>query len=277
MTRIPATSDLALVRQVMFRRLRDSLNALPQNQWRQLEDDNGQGFQNYVEWSPRADAEPFLRAVVDVFWQLVVEGILAPGISMNSHGQNLPWFHVTEYGRKVIAQGEYQPHDRDGYLRRLSTRNTKVDPTMLAYLEESLETFTRGNRVASMVMLGVAAERVFDLLCESLLSSSAMSAKEKATLEDHMRRARLKPRLEYVHQKLTTLQSANTPGFPESAALMVTAMYDIIRAQRNDLGHPQEKPPLLDADVANARLQMFAGYFETAEQVRHFLGHCEAT
>lgn len=270
MTRIPVSDDLALVRQVMFRRLRDSLDAPPQNQWRQLEDDNGQGFENYVEFPfHRQGVASFEMAVMDAFWQLVAEGILAPGL--NAGARNLPWFHVTEYGKKVIAQGEYQPHDRDGYLQRLSTRNPDVDPTVLAYLEESLETFTRGNRVASMVMLGVAAERVFDLVCESLLASSVMSAKERATLEDHMKRARLKPRLEYVHQKLTKLQDARTPGFPESAALMVTAMYDIIRAQRNHLGHPQEKPPRLDADVANARLQMFAGYFETAEEVRRFL------
>jgi len=254
----------------MLRRLRDSINADPQNQWRQLEDDNGQGFEKYVEFPfHRQGAESFTMAVIDVFWQFVSEGIVAPGL--NASNRNLPWFHVTEYGRSVVAHGEYQPHDRDGYLQRLSARNPNVDPTVLAYLEESLETFTRGNRVASMVMLGVAAERVFDLVCESLLSSSAMSDKEKGTLADHMKRARLKPRLEYVHQKLARIQDANTPGFPESAALMVTAMYDIIRAQRNDLGHPQEKPPRLDADVANARLQMFAGYFETAEQVRRFL------
>lgn len=48
-------------------------------------------------------------------------------------------------------------------------------------------------------------------------------------------------------------------------------MYDIIRAQRNDLGHPQEQPPRLDADVANGRRQMFAAYVETAEQVRSVL------
>jgi hypothetical protein len=152
MTRIPVTGDLALVRQVMFRRLRDALNAQPQNQWRQLEDDNGQGFENYVEFSVhRLGFDSFTMAVIDVFWQLVSEGILAPGL--NASNRDLPWFHITEYGKTVIAHGEYQPHDRDGYLRRLSTRNPNVDPTVLAYLEESLETFSRGNRVASMVML----------------------------------------------------------------------------------------------------------------------------
>jgi hypothetical protein len=269
-TRIPVTNDLPLVRQVMFRRLRDSITADPPNQWRQLEDDGGKGFERYIEIPfHRQGVESFTMAVIDVFWQLVSEGILAPGL--NPSTRDLPWFHVTEYGKRVLAEGEYQPHDRDGYLRRLSARNQNVDSTVLTYLEESLDTFARGNRVASMVMLGVAAERVFDLVCEALLMSSVMSAKEKSTLADHMKRARLKPRLDYVHQKLTKLQDVNTPGFPESAALMVTAMYDIIRAQRNDLGHPQEKPPRLDADVANARLQMFAGYFETAEQIRRFL------
>ena len=207
-------------------------------------------------------------AVIDVFWQLVAEGILAPGLDA-SH-RDLPWFHVTAYGRKAIEHGEYQPHDRDGYLRRLLRRHPQADATVVAYLEESLETFARGSRIASMVMLGIAAERVFDLVCQSITDSLTIQ-KEKDTLEGHMMRARIKPRIDFVHHKLTAIQQRGVSGFPESATLMVTAMYDMIRVQRNDLGHPRERPPLLEADEANARLQMFAGYFETAEHVRRFL------
>jgi hypothetical protein len=259
--------NLTLVRQVIFRRLRDQKDS--NLSWRELEDDNARGFEPYVEFPhPYYGANTFAMAVIDVFWQLVSEGILAPGL--NASCRDLPWFHVTAYGRKVIEHGEYQPHDRDGYVQRLLRRNPQADATVVAYLEESLETFVRGNRIASMVMLGVAAERVFDLVCQSMVQSLT-SQKEKTTLEGHMVRARIKPRIDFVGHKLTAIQQRGISDFPESATLMVTAMYDMIRVQRNELGHPRERPPRLEADEANARLQMFAGYFETAEHVRRFL------
>jgi hypothetical protein len=52
---------------------------------------------------------------------------------------------------------------------------------------------------------------------------------------------------------------------------MVTAMYDMIRSQRNDLGHPRAEPPSVDRQEAHARLQVFGAYYETAERVRTFL------
>jgi hypothetical protein len=52
---------------------------------------------------------------------------------------------------------------------------------------------------------------------------------------------------------------------------MVTAIYDMIRMQRNDLGHPREHPPRMSQGDAHANLLMFPRYYETAEMVRRFL------
>jgi hypothetical protein len=156
-------------------------------------------------------------------------------------------------------------------VRRLSSRIKPVDQTALTYLEESLETFARGNRVASMVMLGIAAERVFDLVCESLLPA-IHSGKERRSLDAAMNRAKIRPRIEFVHRKFTEVEGRSVEGFPESSALMVTALYDMIRLQRNELGHPRPLPPRVEPEEAVSRLHMFAGYYETAEKVRVFLG-----
>jgi hypothetical protein len=177
-------------------------------------------------------------SVCSTFWELVIEGIVTPG---NTSGQELPWFHVTQYGRTVLNEGEYTPHDRDGYLKRLEERIQPVDSTVLAYLAESLETFTRGNLVASMVMLGVAAERVFDLLCSSM-ASVLLDPKETKTFLGILGRYAMKPKVDWVHDKLRRVYESKprSAGFPENANLAVTAIYDLIRSQRNDLGHPSD-------------------------------------
>jgi hypothetical protein len=252
--------DPEAARQVIFDRLR------AHKDWAQLEPD-GQYYSNFVEYQGPPDPELFAFFVQEVFWQLVVEGILAPGV--DRFNPNLPWFHVTKYGKQVVEERAANPHDPTDYLVRVQQRVVNPDATVLAYLSESLFSLRRGNLIASTVMLGIAAERVFLLLCESLAQALA-SPKEIKSFADVLKRFAMKPKLDYVHLKIQSLQNTNR-NFPENATIMVTAMYDLLRTQRNELGHPQPTPPKLSGEDVFANLQIFPRYYEVAEKVRQFL------
>ncbi len=252
--------DPEAVRQIIFERLRREPN------WNQF-DRSGDGYGPYVEYvgSPQSGRNALVFAAEEVFWRLMVEDIVAPG--MDSSNLKLPFFHVTSYGREVLRSGAGNPHDPAGYLRRLHKKVPRPDPTVLAYLSESLNSFRHGDRVASTVMLGIAAERVFLLLCESLNPALASPAEQKAFTKV-LERFPMKPKLDWVHQKI---QSVKAPGFPENANIMVTAIYDFVRSQRNDLGHPREQPPGVAQEDAFVNLQVFPRYYQTAEEVRAWL------
>lgn len=234
----PAHPDWSAVRRIFFDWLRSDPNA---NQLNTM----GDVYQRFVEYANN-NRQPQVLAfhVTEVFWQLLIEGIVAPG--MNSSNQNLPWFHVTEYGRKVLVEEAGHPHDEAGYLARVQTRVPQPDPTVLAYLTEALTTFRRGTPVASTVMLGIAAERVFLMVCDSLLAA-LRDPGEQATLGGILQR------------------------LPDNLGLMVTALYDFLRTQRNDLGHPRDVPPDVNREDAFANLQMFPRYYQIAEELRRFL------
>jgi hypothetical protein len=140
----------------------------------------------------------------------------------------------------------------------------------MAYVGEALETFRRRSLIAAMVMLGVAAERVFLLLCRST-RTALTSPREISKFDAVLARPAMKPKLNWLHPKIQQLQEAGLAGFPENAALAVTVVYDLIRNQRNDLGHPRETPPKVTVDEAFTNLQIFPAYYETAEKVRTFL------
>ena len=258
-----ANPDFTLVRHVVISRLRSD------PAWQQLDYD-GQGFLQFVELTPPRpqDSRAFAFFALDVFWELVIEGVLAPGL--NSANPSLPHFHITQYGHRALAEAEYQPHNRTGYLARIREHLSMPDGTVMAYLDECLETFVRGNLVASTVMLGIGAERVFDLLCESLEPALA-DPRERRSFFRLRRRFAMKPKVDWVHDKLRRVQEQRLPGFPENAALMVTVIYDMIRSQRNELGHPREHPPRLNRGDVSANIQVFPKYYETAEAVRQFL------
>ena len=60
-------------------------------------------------------------------------------------------------------------------------------------------------------------------------------------------------------------------GYPDRASVMIVAIYELIRTQRNDFGHPREAPPRPNRDDVNAHLQIFPTYYATAEALRQFL------
>jgi hypothetical protein len=55
---------------------------------------------NYVN-AQLADAD--YGRVRDIIWDLIVEGIVRPGL-LTRHEADLPWFHVTEKGRATLGR-----------------------------------------------------------------------------------------------------------------------------------------------------------------------------
>jgi hypothetical protein len=199
----PAHPDMTAVRLILFDWLRSDPNA---NQLSTM----GDTYKRFVEYANN-NHQPQLLAfhATEVFWLLLIEGIVAPG--MNSSNQNLPWFHVTEYGRKVLKDEAGHPHDEAGYLARMRTRIPQPDQTVLAYLSEALTSFRRGTPVASTVMLGIAAERVFLIVCESFLTA-LRDATERAAFSQVLERFPMKPKLDWVHAKILVLQNRGCPS-----------------------------------------------------------------
>ena len=107
--------------------------------------DNLSGYIEYIGDSNLARRRAEMLAQ-DVFWELVIQGVLAPGY--NTANPNLPHFHRTEYGEKVLAEEKFIPHDPDGFLRQFQSELPNADATVTAYLAESLDCFARGNHIA---------------------------------------------------------------------------------------------------------------------------------
>ncbi|MCH7866850.1 MAG: hypothetical protein IH881_04090 [Myxococcales bacterium] len=244
------------------------LDAIVADQQQGQLDISGKTYAPFVDYIGHQNPGVLAFAIQEAFWQLLVEGILAPG--MNSSNMNLPFFHVTEYGRAVLAAEPAHPHDPDRYLDRIVQRVPHFDPTVRSYLAESLATFRRGNLVSSAVMLGIAAERVFLLLSESVVKSLA-DAGERTQFTQIYERFPMKPKLDWIAAKFQQPAVRALDQFPNNAQVSILAVYDLLRVQRNELGHPSQAPPAVDREDAFSNLQVFARYYETVEKIRTVL------
>jgi len=257
-----AADALATVRGVFWNRLRADSN------FTQI---NGQDgiFQHYVDFTlPRYGAD-FQRLIVDIFWECVGQGVICPGTA--SGNPSPPFFHLTEYGKNVLREPNYSPHDPDQYLKQLGVLVPKPDVTVLAYLRESLAAFDRGTMVATVMMLGIASERVFLLICDALLSALT-DPSEHTAFSKILDRNPIKPKLDWVSGKIQRISSLKRPNdWPDDADIQLTGIFNLIRCQRNDVGHPRDMPPTVSRDVAYGYLRIFPSYYATAETVREFL------
>jgi hypothetical protein len=267
----PRNPSPTVLRQAVFARLR--------NGWAQAEraDFNGrmlreafEGVVDFVEPGPPGPAweSDFVQAVYSLLWQLVIEGVIRPG----SSSLDFPFITVTEYGKRVINNENAHPHDVERFLNQI--RNGQlIDPTVEAYLVESLHSFRQNQLVASAVLLGVAAERTFLVIAKALLEA-LKNANEQAKFKKLLDRQPMKPKQDWVHAKLLELDENRRKlpdDFPESTPLMVTGIYDLIRQQRNDLGHPRDVPPKMERGQLEANLFLFSQYYRSAEQLHSYL------
>jgi len=135
---------------------------------------------------PPATKRHFLDSCLDAFWSLVVERRDCAGSETGD--PNTALFHVTEHGRRVFAEPDYQPHDPAelsgssfGLLSPPLTR--PCWPTS----GNRSHCYTRGLMVASTMMLGIAAERVFLLVCDSLAAALKDRRKRRTSQSSSIR------------------------------------------------------------------------------------------
>jgi hypothetical protein len=71
----------------------------------------------------------------------------------------------------------------------------------------------------------------------------------------------VKPRHRWILEKFQNLPSKiRRNELPESLDVTLSSLFDLIRRQRNDLGHPQESPPDMDRETAFVSFRLFPTY-----------------
>jgi len=255
-------NNLELVRQVILYRLKHDRN------WTQF-DYVWSNTGSYIEFESHPSRNRFVVLANEIMWTLLMQGVITPG--KDAPNPTLPWFRVTDYGQKVLEAERFLPHDPTGYLEDLrASAKTALGQVTIAYIEEALRCFNVGCHLASVLLLGVAAESVFLSLCE-IVRSSLQDPQDWGSfdrLDD-----KVKPKHRWIVKKYQDLPGAvRRNQLPESLDLTLTSLYDLIRRQRNDLGHPQEKPPDIDREQAFIFFRMFPGFVRDIEA---FADYCK--
>lgn len=251
--------NLELVRQLVFRRLKEG-------SWNQLYDPwEDRTVSQIVVFDASHLRNRFIVMVVEVMWQLIVQGVVTPG--MNAANPALPWFRVTDYGRTVLEAERFVPHDPTGYLDEVRTvAQSATGDAALQYLEEALRCFTAGCNVAAVMMLGIAAEAAFLGLC-AVIASTLGDGEIRREFEQ-LRWVKQKHR--WVVDKYQSIPNDQRRSLPESLDVTLTSLADLIRRQRNDIGHPAEEIPTIDREQAFVYFKLFPTFISDVEALASY-------
>ena len=89
----------------------------------------------------------------EAFYLLLNSNIVAPGMYSNS--SQLPYFHITTYGKECIDVREILPYDVDGFLHKIKSINN-IDRWVEYYLTEALKCFNANVYNSTVMNLGLA-------------------------------------------------------------------------------------------------------------------------
>lgn len=257
--------NLEMVRQIVLRRLKEDRNF---NQFYSQWDSSTDRYVTFDE--PQAHVRSYFEMMADeVLWQFFIQGVIT--IGKDAPNPAPPWFRLTRHGKKVLEAERFIPHDPTGYLDEVTqVAKSVVGQAALAYLEEALRCFTSGCHVASVLLLGIAAEAVLLKLFEDA-GKGLGDNKERKKFE---KAKWIKQKHDWLVKKYSSIPpGARKTQLPESLDVTLSALYDLIRRQRNDLGHPREQPPAMDRDQAFVYFKLFPTFIQDAEA---FAAYCRS-
>jgi len=218
-----------------------------------------QSYQTVTTW-----IEDEVREVV---WAMAFQGIIVPGIDSSSLQAGLPFFKITEWGKRCLEIGEYLPFDAGQYMQRLKKEVPKIDSVVELYLVESLKCFRYGTFVASAVMVGVAAEQMM-LVLRKAVHDSLDSAEKKKRFDDDAQ-GQIKRVYDAVWKKLDPVREQMPDNLRESLQVELDGIFGLIRKTRNEAGHPTGRS--MEREEAEALLLLFPTHAKTVFSVTGWL------
>jgi hypothetical protein len=207
--------------------------------------------------------------VLSIFWDLIIEGIIRPGLA-DGVNDKYPFYHVTERGQQMIAEGSASPYDPDGYLKRLMADVPNLDPVVLTYLTEALSTFRIGCLLSSTISLGCASEKLLLLLIDAYASAlpSDRQTKFRKEVDGRMIKRQFDDFCKHLESAIKPKLLAD---LKDDLDVHVLGVFTLIRNMRNDAGHPTGK--VIDRQQANANLILFPVYARHVYRLIVWLGN----
>jgi len=225
-------------------------------------------FEN-VEKKPRQGIGAQLDAqdrelVRDVFWDLFRQGHITLGY--DNSNEAWPFFRLSHTGQKALREGTpYKFMDSSTYLDMVSKAAPRIDGVTRTYLDEAVRDYYAGCFLSCSVMLGVAAENLFN----RLLDVTSKSNKHAATFAGAASQRFMLTKIVEFQKAIEPLKPTLPREAREDLDTHLSAIQAVLRTHRNNTGHPTGRS--MSREQTYVHLQLFAPFAKKLEQLEDAL------
>ncbi|HAF27801.1 MAG TPA: hypothetical protein DCG75_02025 [Bacteroidales bacterium] len=208
---------------------------------------------NFQGGSSKLDEHDKTR-VREIVWDLIIQRVLTIG---GYNNPEWPFLSLTEYGLEVIESELPIPNDISGYLSRINSEISNLDKVILDYLEESIKTYNINQLLSSTITLGCASEKALLILIDTYGESFEDIEKGNA-FKNKIDKKLIKAKFEIFNEDLKRNIQKIHSELKEDYQNTLTGIFEMIRRNRNEAGHPTGKK--VDKEILFAHLQVFIPY-----------------
>ncbi|MDQ1771723.1 hypothetical protein GQR60_13145 [Labilibaculum sp. A4] len=192
--------------------------------------------------------------VREILWDLIIERVITIGDYQND---SWPHLSLTDYGQRVLDSEEPVPNDPSEYLKRIKKEIPELDNIIETYLAESVRTYNINQLLSATITLGCASEKALLLLIDTF----------RDTFEDTVKQERFRKKIEgkfiktqfdELNKELQFIKGSLPYELKDNYTNTLIGIFEMIRSNRNQAGHPTGKK--IDKDTLFANLQVFIPY-----------------
>lgn len=203
--------------------------------------------------------------VREILWDLIIERVLTLGAFS---GDTWPWLSLTDYGKEAINSNPPAPNDSTGYLKRIKNEVPQLNSIIEIYLIESVRTYNINQLLSSTITLGCASEKALLVLIETFKQTFKDSSK-KTVFSKKVDDKFIKTQFDEFNKAIQQILIQLPYELRENYTNTLAGVFQMIRYNRNDAGHPSGKQ--VDKDTLFANLQVFIPYCKYIYELKDYL------
>lgn len=209
--------------------------------------------------------KPDENRIREILWDLIIERVITIG---DYHNDSWPWLSVTAYGKKALDSTDPVPNDPTGYLARIKKEVPQIDTVIETYLLESIRTYNINQLLSSTITLGCASEKCLLVLIEAFAQSFRDPTKQ-TNFEKKIEGKFIKTQYDEFNKAMQPTRPQLPYILRESYENRLNGVFDLIRNNRNNAGHPTGKQ--VDKETLFSNLQVFIPYCKYVYGLRDYL------
>lgn len=222
-----------------------------------IDEFESRGYVCKIDGFPDFGVSPEMTSFIrQLLWEFYLQGILAPAPATPEvrHKDHTSALHpmaflldldsvmLTPYGVGILCDtsNRIQVHDPDAYLANFRNADPPPDREMMRYLGESAAVFRDGRFLATIILLGVASERMIEVLAESLRDALGEPEGTKWFDRKYSKERFISSRFKTLSDRLFREygQDLKREKLKERFDCVVKPTFEQIRCARNDIAHP---------------------------------------